>query len=72
LPRGVYLKKQKLLITIPVALKRAVEKAAEYRGCSQAEIVRTALYEHLKSFVTDLDREQRKQGRREVRDILDL
>lgn len=60
MPRGVYLKKEKLLITIPVALKRAIVKAALYRGCSQAEIVRTALYAHLKDFVAEEDRQQRR------------
>jgi len=55
------LKKEKFLITLPVALKRAVIKAASYRGCSQSEIIRTALYDHLRDFVEDGDRQQRKE-----------
>lgn len=58
------MKKEKLLITMPMALKKATINAARYRGCSQAEIVRTALYDHLKGFVAEEDRNQRKQNQR--------
>lgn len=56
------MKKEKLLITMPVALKRATINAAKYRGCSQAEIVRTALYDHLKGFVEEQDTLQIKHS----------
>jgi hypothetical protein len=58
------MKKEKLLITMPVALKRATINAARYRGCSQAEIVRAALYSHLKGFVEEQDTLQIRQGSR--------
>jgi len=44
----------KFIVTLPPALKRVVEKAAQHRGCSQAEIVKAALYEHLREFI-DVD-----------------
>lgn len=34
-------------LVMPTGLKRAVEEASRKLGCSQAEIVRTALYEFL-------------------------
>jgi metal-responsive CopG/Arc/MetJ family transcriptional regulator len=44
--------KKRVIISLPDALKRVVEKAAKHRGCSQAEIIRTALYTHLKYFLS--------------------
>jgi len=43
----------KLLVCLPEALRRVLRKASEHRGCSQAEIIRTALYEHLKDFLQE-------------------
>ena len=45
------MKKSRLIITLPDALKRTINKASKRRGCSKAEIVRTALYDHLKEFI---------------------
>ena len=42
--------KKHFLVTLPDGLYRAIKKASESRGCSKAEIVRTALYDHLKAF----------------------
>jgi metal-responsive CopG/Arc/MetJ family transcriptional regulator len=44
--------KKRIIISLPDALKRVIEKAAKHRGCSQAEIIRTALYTHLKDFLS--------------------
>ena len=41
----------RFIMNVPEALKRAVKNAAQYRKCSQAEVVRAALYGHLKSFI---------------------
>lgn len=53
-------KKPRLIFTLPLALKQAVEQAAEHRGCSQAEIVKAALYEHLRQFLSIYDKEVAK------------
>ena len=42
--------KNRLIVSLPSALKRIVEKSAKHRGCSQAEIIRAALYEHLSDY----------------------
>ena len=47
----------RLILTLPKALKRVVEKAAEHRNCSQAEIVKAALYEHLANFLVEDNQE---------------
>lgn len=47
-------------LVVPNGLKRAVEEAARRLQCSQAEIVRTALYGFLKDL--SLIREQIKKG----------
>jgi hypothetical protein len=36
---------------MPEVLTGALSKAANQRKCSKAEVVRTALYEHLKRFI---------------------
>lgn len=38
----------KLLVTLPKKLKETLAKVAAVRNCSQAEIVRAALYQHLR------------------------
>jgi len=38
-------------VTLPKFLKEAIWFVAEQRGCSQAEVVKLALYEHLKWFL---------------------
>lgn len=45
-------KNPRLILTLSKGLKRVVKYAAEYRGCSQAEIVKSALYDHLKEFIS--------------------
>jgi hypothetical protein len=47
-------------LVVPNGLKRAVEEAARRLQCSQAEVVRTALYGFLKDL--SLIREQIKKG----------
>jgi len=44
---------KRFIVTLPQGLQRAMRMAAEYRGCSQSEVVRAALYEHLKDFVSE-------------------
>ena len=53
--------KKRMIISLPDALRRIIEKAAKHRGCSQAEIIRTALYAHLKDFLSK-DNQERKNG----------
>lgn len=53
--------KKRLIISLPQALRRVIRKAAEHRGCSQAEIIRTALYSHLEDFLSK-DNQKRKNG----------
>ena len=48
----------RLILSLPEALRRVLRKASEHRGCSQAEIVRTALYEHLKDFLQEDNKEK--------------
>ncbi|GEM_PF-3362961 len=47
---------KRFLVTLPQGLRRAMKLAAENRGCSQAEIVKAALYQHLKEFVLETDK----------------
>lgn len=44
---------KRLIITLPEVLERTIKKASNHRKCSMAEIVRTATYEHLKSFLEE-------------------
>jgi metal-responsive CopG/Arc/MetJ family transcriptional regulator len=41
----------RMIITIPKNVKRAIEMASAVRGCSESEVVRTALYYHLKEYI---------------------
>lgn len=52
---------RKLIVTLSENLYKAVSVASEYRECSKAEVVRAALYNHLKDFVKEEDRLQRKK-----------
>lgn len=45
--------KSRLIVSFPEALIRVIRKASKHRGCSQAEIIRTATYEHLKDFLSE-------------------
>ena len=41
----------RMLITIPRSVKSAIERASLDKECSEAEIVRVALYYHLKEYI---------------------
>ncbi len=43
--------KTRLIITLPDVLKKAITLSSILRGCSQAEVIRTALYEHLRDLI---------------------
>ena len=45
--------KPKLILVVPPALKEAVEAASKARGCSQAEVVKSALYAQLQEYMKD-------------------
>lgn len=47
--------KTRIIITIPGVLKRAMTLASISRECSQAEVIRTALYEHLKDLIQRME-----------------
>jgi len=40
-----------MIITIPKNVKRAIETASVIRECSESEVVRIALYYHLKEYI---------------------
>lgn len=44
---------KRILVSLPQALRRVIKRAAEHRGCSQAEIIRAALYEHLSDLLKE-------------------
>ena len=52
------LHKSKLILNVSPYMYKAVRRAAYIRGCTNAEIVRTALFEHLRKYVLD---ERRKE-----------
>jgi len=60
-------KKPKINLVVPPALKRAVKEAAEHRGCSVAEVIKAALYEHLKEFIAEDNIQKLKGGDRNGR-----
>jgi hypothetical protein len=41
------MRNSRIIATVPSGIAKAVEKAADKIGCSKAEVVRLALYEHL-------------------------
>lgn len=41
----------RIIVTLPPILKRVLEQTADHRECSNAEIVRAALYEHLREAI---------------------
>jgi len=41
----------RMIISIPKAVKDAIELASIDRDCSESEVVRTSLYIHLKSYL---------------------
>lgn len=41
----------RFIVTLTPALKRVLERASKHRGCSQAEVIKSALYEHLDAFL---------------------
>lgn len=41
----------RFILTLTPALKRVLERASKHRGCSQAEVIKSALYEHLDTFL---------------------
>lgn len=41
----------RMIITIPKNVKRAIETASVIRECSESEVVRIALYYHLKEYI---------------------
>ena len=50
----------RMIVTLPKFLKEAISLVAEQRGCSQSEVVKLALYEHLKWFL-DVDHAEVKE-----------
>ena len=42
----------RFIVTLPVGLERTIETAAKHRNCSKAEIIRAALYENLREFLS--------------------
>ena len=51
----------RIIITLPPALKRVLENASEHRGCSQTEVIKSALYEHLRNFIEKDDEKEQTQ-----------
>lgn len=54
--KDIMKKDRRILITLPDGLRRVVRQSAEHRGCSQAEVVRASIYNHLRDFVEKDDK----------------
>ena len=42
---------QRIIVTLPPVLRRVLDETAEHRECSVAEVVRAAIYDHLREVV---------------------
>lgn len=52
------MKNKRTIITLPEVLRRSIKKASKYRNCSQAEIIRISLYNYLKDFIEEDDKQK--------------
>ncbi len=53
------MKNNRLIITLPEGLRRALRNASKHMSCSQAEIIRISLHHYLKDFVEKDNKEEK-------------
>jgi len=60
----------RFIVTLPTGLRRVLKTAAGHRGCSQAEVVKAALYGHLKDFLVEDNKREVIEDEMEVKQVV--
>lgn len=60
------MKNNRLIITLPEILRVAIRNASKQSSCSQAEIIRASLYQYLKGFIEQENRQEKQKTLTEI------